>query len=66
MMINPYYFTDRALQVGFKNDLDSHYINRAIFKLTITLNYSEFGIEVRYINKNIEELSVIYARLVNQ
>ena len=65
-MINPYYFTDRALQVGFKINLDSHQINHANSKLTITRNYPEFGIEVRYINKIMKELSVIYARLINQ
>ena len=28
-MINPYYFTDRNLRVGFKNNLDSRHINHA-------------------------------------
>ena len=65
-MVNPYYFTDRALQVGFKSNLDSHHINHANSKITIMSNYPEFGIEVRYINKIIKELSVIYARLINQ
>ena len=65
-MIIPYYFTDRNLRVGFKINLDSHHINHANSKLTITPNYPEFGIEVRYINKIINELSVIYARLMNQ
>ena len=65
-MINPYYFTDRALQVGFKINLDSHHINHLNSILTITPNHPEFGIEVRYINKIITELSVIYARLKNQ
>ena len=46
-MINPYYFTDRALKVGFKINLDSHHINHANSKLTIIPNYPEFGIEVR-------------------
>ena len=50
-MINPYYFTDRALQVGFKINLDSHNINHASSKLTIIPNHPEFGIEFRYINK---------------
>ena len=27
--LNPYYFTDRTLRVGFKINLDSHHINRA-------------------------------------
>ena len=64
--INPYYFTDRNLQVGFKINLDSHNINHDNSKLTIIPNYPEFGIEVRYINKIMKELSNIYARLINQ
>ena len=50
-MINPYFFTDRNLKVGFKINLDSHHSNHANSKLTITPNFPEFGIEVRYINK---------------
>ena len=65
-MLNPYYFTDRALQVGFKINLDSHHINHAISKLFFIPNYPEFGIEVRYNNKIMKDLSIIYARLVNQ
>ena len=65
-MINPYYFTDRALQIGFKINLDSHNLHHANSKLTIIPNYPEFGIEVRYINKILKELAVIYARLINQ
>ena len=65
-MINPYFFTDRNLGVGFKIDLDSHHINHLNSKLTITPNYPEFGIEVRYNNKIMKELSIIYARLINQ
>ena len=65
-MLNPYYFSDRNLQVGFKINLDSHNINHANSKLTITPKHTEFGIEFRYINKIIKELSTIYARLINQ
>ena len=65
-MLNPYYFTDRNLRVGFKINLHSHHIIHANSKLTIIPNYPEFGIEVRYINKIMKELSVIYARLTNQ
>ena len=65
-MINPYYFTDRNLQVGFKINLDSHHINHDNSKLTIIPYHPEFGIEFRYINKIMKELSVIYARLINQ
>ena len=65
-MINPYYFTDRILRVGFKINLDSHHINHANSKLTIIPNHLEFGIEVRYINKILKELTMIDARLINQ
>ena len=54
------------MKVGFKINLDSHHINHANFKLTIAPKYPEFGIEVRYINKIMKKLSVIYARLINQ
>ena len=59
-MLNPCFFFDRNFKVGFKINLDSHPKNHANSKLTITPNYSEFGIEVRYSNKVMKELSVIY------
>ena len=65
-MLNPFYFTGRNLKVGFEKNLDSHHINHANGKLTITPNYPEFGIKVRYNNKILEELSIFYARLINQ
>ena len=34
--------------------------------MTITPNFPVFGIEVRYINKIIKEMSFIFARLINQ
>ena len=52
-MTNPNYFTDRNSNAGFIITLGSHHINHANSKLTITPNYPEFGIEVRYINKII-------------
>ena len=54
-----YYFTDKNLKVGFKFILDSHHINHANSKLSIIPNYREFGIEIRYINKIMKELSLI-------
>ena len=50
-MLNPYFFTDRNLRVGFKTNLDSHHVNHASSKLTITPIYPQIGIEVRYTNK---------------
>ena len=51
---------------GFNVKLESHNISHANSILTITPNFPEFGIEYRYLNKIIKELSVIYARLINQ
>ena len=61
-----YYFTHRNVKVGFKINIDAHLINHANSKVTITPNYPEFGIEVRYINKIENDLCVFYATLTNQ
>ena len=61
MMINPYYFIDENLKIGFRINVDGHNISHANSTLTITPNLPEFGIEVRYIIKFMKELSVIYA-----
>ena len=66
MMINPYYFIDKNLKIGFKINLESHNFSHANSILTITPNFPDFSIEFRYINKIVQELSVIYARLINQ
>ena len=66
MMINPYYFIDENLKNGFRINLESHNISHANSILNITPKFPESGIEYRYINKIINELSVIYARLINQ
>ena len=66
IMINPYYFFDENLKIRFKINLESHNFSHANSILTITSNFPEFGIEFRYINKIIKDLSVIYARLINQ
>ena len=63
-MLNPYYFTDRNLKVGVKIILDNHHTNHANSKLTIIPNCPDFGVEVRYINRIVKCLSVIYARLI--
>ena len=64
-MINPYYFIDEILKIGFKINLESHYINNANSLLSIIPNSPDIGIETRYVNKILKELSVIYARLIN-
>ena len=66
IMINPYYFIDENLKIGFKIYLESHNFSHANSILIITPNFPDFGIEFRYINKIVNELSVIYARLISQ
>ena len=66
ILINPYYFIDENLKIGFKINPESHNFSHANSILTIRPNFPEFGIEFRYINKIIKELSVIFARLINQ
>ena len=65
-MINPYYFSDRNLQVAYKINLDSHHINHLNSKVTISSNFEKTGIEFRFIIKIMREMSIIYARLINQ
>ena len=64
--INPYHFIDENLKIGFKINLESHNFSHVNSILTTTPNFPEFGIEFRYVNKIVKELSVIYARLINQ
>ena len=64
IIIFPYYFIDKNLKNGFKIHLESHNISHANSILTITPKFPEFGIEFRYNNKIVKELSVIYARLI--
>ena len=65
-MINSYYFSDRNLKVAYKINLDSHHINHLNSKITITSNFQDTGIEFRFINKIMREMSIFYARLINQ
>ena len=66
IMINPYYFIDKDLKIGFKINLESHNFSLANSILSITPNFQAFGIDFRYFNKILKELSVIYARLISQ
>ena len=65
-MINPNFFIDENLKIGFKINLESHKINHAISLLNIEPNFPDIGIETRYINKILKEMATIYARLINQ
>ena len=65
IMINPYYFIDKNLKIGFKINLESHNFSHAKSILTILPKFPEYGTEFRYISKIVKELSFIYARLIN-
>ena len=65
-MLNPYFFTDRNLKVAYKINLYSHHNNHLNSKVTITSNFENTGIEFRFINNIMREMSIIYARLINQ
>ena len=65
-MINPYYFTDENLKIGFKFNLDSQNINHANSILSIRPNYPDSRNETRHLNKVSKEMATIYARLKNE
>ena len=60
-LIKPYYFTDRALQVGFNINLNSRNINFANFKMIIKPNFPELETETEIINKFLKDLTTFYA-----
>ena len=65
-MVNPYYFIDENLKMGFKINLESHNINHTNSLLNIIPNFPDIGIETRYIFKILKEMATIYAGLINQ
>ena len=65
-MINPYYFIDRIIKIGFNINLESHNNNHAASILTSAPNFPEFGIDSQYIFRIMKEMATIYARLKNQ
>ena len=66
MMINPYYFIDENLKIGFKINLESHNINHANSLLNVIPHFPDIGIETRYINKILKKMATIYSKLINQ
>ena len=51
-ILNPYYFTDRALHVGFGINLDSCNINNAKSKLIIKPIFADIAIETSFEKKS--------------
>ena len=48
-MSNPYYFTERALSVGFNITLESHGINHANSRIIPKPNYPKFGFDLKFV-----------------
>ena len=65
-MLNPYYFKNKNLYNVLKINLDSHHINHLNSKLTISSTTVYNSIDMDLINSLVKEMSVIYARLINQ
>ena len=63
-ILNPYYFAERALQVGFKKTLGKIHINQANSISPNTPNYSE--IEIKCVDKILRKKVAIHATLKNQ
>ena len=51
-MINPLYFFDENLRIGFKINLESHNVNHANSLLIKTPSFPDAGIETRYVKKS--------------
>ena len=52
--------------MGFKIILEGHKNIHAYSIISITPIHSDFGVETRYINKFLKDVTTIYARLINQ
>ena len=65
-MLYSYYFTDRAFQLGFIINSDSHYIKQANSELNKKANFPEFGVEIKFNIEILKEMATVYARLTNQ
>ena len=50
-MLNPFYYTDRALQVDLKITLDNHHIHHSLSKLSNKPNYKELALKTGILGK---------------
>ena len=64
-MINRYYFTDRALQVGHNNTKDNNHITHSISKTKIEPKFKELGIKTRYIIKILKVMATNNGGILN-
>ena len=60
------HFTDRILNVAYDILLDNHQSSHANSILPIVSNVNKIGVENSHINKILEEMARIHAKLTNQ
>ena len=54
-MINPNYFIEEKLKIGFKINLETRIINQANSLSNVLPIFTDIGIETRYINKILKK-----------
>ena len=65
-MLNPYYFKDQSFYDFLKINLDSHHINHLNSKITISSTAQPPHIDKIVINRIVNEMATIYAKLISQ
>ena len=65
-MLNPYYFKDQSFYDFLKINLDSHHINHLNSKITISSTAQPSHIDKIVINRIVNEMATIYAKLISQ
>ena len=63
---NQYYFTDRIIETAYDIIIDNHHDKRASSQLTFTSEFNKIGIAMNHVNKIMEEMSHVYAKLKNE
>ena len=63
---NLYSFTDKILKIAYDITIDNHHGKHANSQIPITSKFDNIGIDINHINKIMEEMSYVYAKLINQ
>ena len=63
---NQNYFTDRILKVAYNINIDNHHDKHANSQITITWKFNNIGIDISHNNKIMEEMSLVYAKIIFQ
>ena len=54
------------LKTAYDTKIDNHHDKRANSQLTFTSKCNKIGIDMNHVNKIMEEMSHVYAKLINQ